>query len=590
MALKFPSTAEPDGRPSERARHMRLFAGKGWDRATGRSHVTFGLSYRTTPPEPPGGRRVIPARAGYPNQPLHRVPVRDATVHGTSRHPLRGRPAACPGAERMASETPLVIDWNENYTDEHVDAVAAALRAEGGQWRRLPGDFRSYVRISAIDRAIPGKLGFGRDRYWFVRKERPMGKLAKASLAAAAGLVLAGCGSGGGTGSESGKSTVTLWMYPVIQDTAKNQAFWQKIEKDFEAKNADVDLKIDLQPWEGRQEKVTTALVSKTGFDLVVLGPDQVPQYAQQGTIEALDDVVAPAKASYLPNSLTALTVNGTLYGVPIYQTITAPIFNKKAFADAGVTEIPDTLEELKAAAPKLAAKKVAVLDYPGKPEVSLNQSFYPLLWANGGSVFAADGKSVAFNGPEGVEALQLLVDLKKAGGLPADAASKGNEIEGGPLASGKSALYHAATALQATQLGAAIGEENVGVGLPLEGKKRVAFGIPGGLVLAKHSPNKEAAKKFVNYLSSAEVSADLAKESGFFPARTDAAVAEQSEIAKEFAKSLEFAFPGDTHPQARQVMAALAPHIQSALLGKADAKAALDAAAKEANALLGGG
>ncbi|GAA3539003.1 sugar ABC transporter substrate-binding protein [Nonomuraea rosea] len=410
-----------------------------------------------------------------------------------------------------------------------------------------------------------------------------MKKAAAVGLVAALSLAAAGCGSDSG----SGKSTVTLWMYPVIGDQAKNLAFWGKIEKDFEAKNAAIDLKIDQQPWEGRQEKVTTALVSKKGFDLVVLGPDQIPQYAQQGTVEPVDDIVAPVKASFLPNSLTALTVSGKLYGVPIYQTITAPIYNKKLFAEAGVEKVPETLAELKEAAPKLAAKKVAVLDYPGKPEVSLNQSFYPILWANGGSVFAPDGKTVAFNGAEGVASLQYLLDLKAVGGLPENTASKSNDIEGGPLAAGKTALYHAATAGMVDQLAAAIGAENVGIGLPLEGSKRVAFGIPGALVLAKHTENKDAAKKVATFLSSPEVTAALAKESGFFPARTDVTVPDQSETSKEFAKSLQYAFPGDTHPKARQVMGLIGPHIQAALLGKEDAKTALDAAAKEANTLL---
>jgi multiple sugar transport system substrate-binding protein len=413
-----------------------------------------------------------------------------------------------------------------------------------------------------------------------------MKKAAAVGLVAALSLAAAGCGSDSG----SGKSTVTLWMYPVIGDQAKNLAFWGKIEKDFEAKNAAIDLKIDQQPWEGRQEKVTTALVSKKGFDLVVLGPDQIPQYAQQGTVEPVDDIVAPAKASFLPNSLTALTVSGKLYGVPIYQTITAPIYNKKLFAEAGVEKVPETLAELKEAAPKLAAKKVAVLDYPGKPEVSLNQSFYPILWANGGSVFAPDGKTVAFNGAEGVASLQYLLDLKAVGGLPENTASKSNDIEGGPLAAGKTALYHAATAGMVDQLATAIGAENVGIGLPLEGSKRVAFGIPGALVLAKHTENKDAAKKVATFLSSPEVTAALAKESGFFPARTDVTVPDQSETSKEFAKSLQYAFPGDTHPKARQVMGLIGPHIQAALLGKEDAKTALDAAAKEANTLLSSG
>ncbi|MCF6470511.1 sugar ABC transporter substrate-binding protein [Nonomuraea sp. MG754425] len=414
-----------------------------------------------------------------------------------------------------------------------------------------------------------------------------MRNIAAAGIAVALGVAVGGCGSGG---SGSDKSPVTLWMYPVIADQAKNKTFWDKVEKDFEAKNPAIDVTIDQQPWDGRQEKVTTALASKKGFDLVVLGPDQIPQYAQQGTLEAVDDVVAADKASYLPNALTALTVDGKLYGVPIYQTITAPIYNKKLFADAGVTKLPETLAELKEAAPKLAAKKIAVLDYPGKPEVSLNQSFYPILWANGGSVFAPDGKSVTVNSQQGIDSLQFLLDLKAVGGLPENTASKSNDIEGSPLAAGKTAMYHAATALNAEQFGAAIGAENVGVGLPLEGTKRVAFGIPGGLVLAKHSGNKDAARKLASYIASPEVAGALAKESGFFSARTDVTVPDQSETSKEFAKSLQYAYPGDTHPKARQVMTMVAAHIQAALIGEEDAKTALDAAAKEGNDLLASG
>ncbi|GAA2785851.1 extracellular solute-binding protein [Nonomuraea dietziae] len=209
-------------------------------------------------------------------------------------------------------------------------------------------------------------------------------------------VVIAGCGSGG---SGSDKSTVTLWMYPVIADQAKNQAFWGKVEKDFETANPTIDVKIDQQPWDGRQEKITTALASRKGLrprrprarpDPAVR-PAGHPRAARrrdrqgQGRLpvqraDRADGRRQALRCSDLPDDHR-------------------PIFNKKLFAEAGVTEVPDTLEELKAAAPKLAAKKVAVLDYPGKPEVSLNQSFYPILWANGGTVFAPDGKSVAFNG-----------------------------------------------------------------------------------------------------------------------------------------------------------------------------------------------
>ncbi|MCG5214166.1 DegT/DnrJ/EryC1/StrS aminotransferase family protein [Streptosporangium soli] len=77
----------------------------------------------------------IPARAGYLREPLNRAPVWDGPIYGESRFPLdsvsagEGPTAPCPEAERLVDRTLLVIDWNENYTDEHVRLIAEALAA-----------------------------------------------------------------------------------------------------------------------------------------------------------------------------------------------------------------------------------------------------------------------------------------------------------------------------------------------------------------------------------------------------------------------------------------------------------------------------
>ncbi|TDD04420.1 DegT/DnrJ/EryC1/StrS family aminotransferase [Nonomuraea deserti] len=173
----------------ELARRMRLFSDKGWDRAAGRSHAAFGLNYRMTElqaavaraqlaklpgvvaarrrtalqliealkglpgvrlPRPQGhawwlfpivcpdgdapelaahlAAAGIPARAGYLAEPLNRAPVWQAAIYGSARFPLDGyTPNPCPQAERMVDRTLLVIDWNENYTSEHVELIAQEI-------------------------------------------------------------------------------------------------------------------------------------------------------------------------------------------------------------------------------------------------------------------------------------------------------------------------------------------------------------------------------------------------------------------------------------------------------------------------------
>jgi perosamine synthetase len=84
-------------------------------------------------------RAGVPARAGYLDQPLHCAPALVETpIYGTSRYPLTAPPAdrvptygwgAHPNAEQLITQTLLVIDWNERYTDTHVDEIARAMRA-----------------------------------------------------------------------------------------------------------------------------------------------------------------------------------------------------------------------------------------------------------------------------------------------------------------------------------------------------------------------------------------------------------------------------------------------------------------------------
>lgn len=418
-----------------------------------------------------------------------------------------------------------------------------------------------------------------------------MRKVAAAGCAVTLVAVLAACGGSDSDGStgDAGSSEVTVWMYPVIADEAASKAYWEGLEADFEAANDGVDLTIELQPWEGRQEQVTTALASGTGPDIILLGPDQIPQYVEQGTLAPVDDIVEGSEAELLPNALEALSTDGSVYGVPIYQTVITTTYNKALFDAAGITEVPTTWDDVLAAAPSLAANGVATLDYPGGPEESLNLTFYPYLWQAGGQVFSDDGSSVAFDSPEGVEALQFLLDLQAAGGLMPDVATATSTFEGRGMPTQKAAMTSFTDLAMAVKIAEAVGEENLVVGAPLEGPDgQATFGIPGSLTLADKAKDNEGAAAFLSYMLEPDVLAGLAAESGFFPPSEDIDVPGAHEFAATFKDALPFTDPGPTHPQARQVMAILSSQIQAALLGQVSAEDALKAAADEANALLG--
>jgi ABC-type glycerol-3-phosphate transport system substrate-binding protein len=397
---------------------------------------------------------------------------------------------------------------------------------------------------------------------------------------------LSSCGDNNSSGSSETK-TITLWMYPVIGDQAASDAYWQKVEKDFEAANSGIDLKVEMQPWANRDEKVAAAFAGKKGPDVLLLIPDQLPQYVKNGSLEPVDDVVEPDKSKFLPAAIPGLTVDGKVYGAPIYHTVTTTMYNKKLLDKAGITTPPETWDEIKAAAPKLKAAGFSTLDYSASPEASLNLNFYPLLWQAGGKVFDDGGKTVAFNQAPGVEALTFLKSLYDEGAVPKSALTNGNVVADQPFGKGQVAMAFTSTPADAKTVAGTWGAANVVIGTPLTEEKQVGFGLPGGLSVNAASENVDAAKKFLSFMIQPAQLESLSKASGFFTPRTDVKAPITDPIAQKFADALQYTFPGEPNPVARQVMSLLSAEIQAALTGKKAPQQALDDAAKQANDLL---
>ncbi|GLU88556.1 extracellular solute-binding protein [Agromyces sp. NBRC 114283] len=413
-----------------------------------------------------------------------------------------------------------------------------------------------------------------------------------AAVAAIGALALTACASNGGASPEAadGEVTgeVTMWMYPVIKDEAKSKQYWADTEAAFEEANPGVDLTIELQVFEKRDAQISAALAANSGPDLVLITPDQAATYLTVGGLLPVDDALTESRDAFYPGTLEAATFDDELYGVPLFQNVYTTAYNTKVFADAGL-ELPRTWDEVLAAAPVLAEQGVAVMDYAGSPEQTLNLSFYPFLWQAGGTVFSEDGSDIAFDSKAGVQALQFLVDLKQAGGLPADAAAAGPAVEGAPIAAGKVAMRATTFLPEVAQMRAALGEENVVLGEPLEGRVQATYGNPGLLALTSIAKreNREAAYAVLDFLTSPEQQASLNAAAGNFPTRTDVAAPGEGADYEALDAALAVANPGEPSPVARQVMAVLAPYIQAALNGDLSAKDALEQAAEEARGVL---
>ncbi|MFD5426569.1 ABC transporter substrate-binding protein [Streptomyces sp. NPDC127084] len=380
---------------------------------------------------------------------------------------------------------------------------------------------------------------------------------------------------------------VTVWMYPVVADPEQNRRYWSRIERDFEKAAPEVDLSVVHHEWEGRDEALVTALARGQGPDVVLLMPDQIPRLAADGRIRPVEPVLGDEAKAFLPAALDAVSHSGHIYAAPVYQTVATTIYNTRLLKAAGVSTPPGTWDEIRAAAPKLRKTGVALFDYSADDAATLNLNFYPLLWQAGGRVFREDGEKVAFDGPEGIEALTFLTDLYQAGGIPRSAMTNTNFVVGKALGKQEAAMGYAVV-LAGAELAAKLwGHENVLVGSPLKGPvKEVAFGAPGSLAV-NAAGNTAAAERFVSFMAAPRQIRSLVQASGYFSPRADVRVPSDSPYAREYQAALASVHPGEPHVAARRVMALLAPEIRAALAGRKSPEQALRTAADAANALL---
>jgi len=406
-------------------------------------------------------------------------------------------------------------------------------------------------------------------------------KFTALAAGAAAIALLAGCSAGsGGGGESSGEQKVTVWLYPVIADEATHKQFWDDTIAAFEKDHDDITVDYEIFPWANRDEALQTAIAAGKGPDLVYLIPDQLAAY--QKSIQPLNDLLSKDRQDeLLPNVKKSATIDGDLLGAPILTSALPLLCNAAVFEQAGVTDYPKTWDDVREIAPKFTEKGLYVLNYPAAPEMTLNMTYYPLLWQAGGQVFTKDG-DVGFDSDEGEEALSFITDLAKDGALDPEALTTTVPLEQTAVAQGKvGCTWNNAV----PEVEPFWGAENVKVLPPLTEKESVAYGTVGSLSVLKASKVQDAAAEFAEYATSAEVVKPYLLASGFFSALSDTEpLYADDPLLGAVEKYVPNTTVGELDTSSRALMGVLAPEIQASLLGqKSPADALKDAAAAAA-------
>ncbi|MBQ1091962.1 extracellular solute-binding protein [Streptomyces sp. B93] len=230
--------------------------------------------------------------------------------------------------------------------------------------------------------------------------------------------VLTACSSGDGPGTTAdGRTALDVWL---MRDSV-SAAFQKEFEAGFEKAHPDIDVKIQIQEWEGIGEKVTAALASNDAPDVIEVGNTQVAQYAQSGGLTDFTDRVAELGGdTWLKGLAEPGAYDGRQYGIPYYAANRVVIYRTDLFEKAGVdAEAIRTREQWVAATRKLDRDGVQGIYLPG-------QNWYTLagfVRDEGGDLAVESGGEWrgALDSPAALRAMAFYQRLQALGEGPKD-------------------------------------------------------------------------------------------------------------------------------------------------------------------------
>lgn len=355
-------------------------------------------------------------------------------------------------------------------------------------------------------------------------------KIVSLSLAAIMAMsVAAGCAkkeeapsTGGTEGNAGAAKNVTLKMFQFKVEIAEPLA---KLAAEYEKANPGVKIQIDTV---GGGADYGAALMAK-------FNSGDKPDIFNNGGfsdldkwIEHLEDLSAePWVKDLVDVAKEPMTKDGKLYGQPLNLEGYGFLYNKDLFAQAGITETPKTISQLEDAAKKLQAKNITPFVNGYAEWWVLGNHFVnlPFAYQPDPNKFIADLNSGAAKIPgnpvfdQWVKLFDLQLQYGNKNPLQTDYKTQVTEF-----ATGKAAMTQQGnwTQLQLTQT-----NPNLKVGfLPMPisddaaANDKLPVGVPNNWVINKNSPNKEEAKKFLNWLVTSDMGKKyIVEEFKFIPA-----------------------------------------------------------------------
>jgi multiple sugar transport system substrate-binding protein len=388
-------------------------------------------------------------------------------------------------------------------------------------------------------------------------------------------FALTGCGGGSSEEPADAGETITF-MAPdwAIPSDEQLDAFTEE---------TGINVEVSEVGWDDIREKLATAeSAGETVADVVEVDWSWVGEFKAAGWLEPIE--LADAD-DFL--TLDTFTVDGEVLAVPYSNDYRIAYYNKDQFEKAGVTEAPKTYDEVLDAARKIKAAGIA--DYPiAMPLNAEEKASTGLMWTAfqmNGKVWNEDGTFDKDSVMDALNYYKAAIDEELV--APEDKTSSGMEAYMRICSGTASFLVGPTSFVSKTQNE----EESQVVGqveaVLAPGKTNVAeqtMALPEALGVTASSEHKDAAKKFIEWYTSADMQKELYGTLGSLPTRNsvlsalvdDGTIAHAGALADQ-AAMIQSPFPGGVPAYYAELSSAMYNAVNKMALGQEDADQAYD-------------
>ncbi|MFF5558226.1 ABC transporter substrate-binding protein [[Kitasatospora] papulosa] len=354
---------------------------------------------------------------------------------------------------------------------------------------------------------------------------------AAAAITLAASVVAGVTACGGGTSSDGGSNespkTLTYWASNQGPSIEADKKILTPELKKFE-KETGIKVKLEVVPWADLLNRILAATTSGQGPDVLNIGNTWSASLQSTGALLPWDDENFEAiggRDRFIDSAVASAGKEGEPpAAVPLYSLSYALYYNKKMFADAGITAPPATWDQLVEDGRKLSKDGKWALGAEGSNLSNNIHQTFVLGQQHGTDFFDEQGKA-DFTSDGAVAAVKQYVDFMAKDRIiaPGNAEYAQNQSLT-DFAKGRTAmvLWQAAATTFAAQ---GMKPEDWGVapvpvpaGAPGAGKQTNSVVAGINMAVFRNTRNIDGAKKFVKFMTSDAEQKILCKTYGSIP------------------------------------------------------------------------